>query len=509
LLPSDPESESISASARAAELASQARLRLLEELEASVRRYRNLVEQVPALVFHAGDDELIDFTNNVVMDILARKPEDVIGHRLSEFLHPTERKPLSFSPATADIEGVWAFAHADGHAVSLRVKAHRDEALGWTGVLTDQSRVQVLEGQLRQSQKMEALGSLAGGVAHDFNNILMGILGLADSLVQSLSEGDPRRADAMDVMKLAERGSAITHKLLQISRKREATPELVNLCQLSLTMRDVLRRLMPENIELHVQTPPHAVLVLADRTGLEQVLLNLVVNARDAMPFGGRVLVDVDRAEDSLVPTASLTVRDYGTGMPHAVVEHIFEPFFTTKGKSGTGLGLSVVYGIVQQAGGTISVESEEFRGTTFRILLPLVSAPAPEDPKPQSAALAKRTRHILLVEDDETLLRIMTHGLQRAGHTVTMATDAQSAFEKFGAKPSIDLIISDLNLGESSGMDLLTQLRAQNCKTPVLIVTGDGDDGTLVVPPVHAVLSKPLRIPELVEAVAAAPRGT
>lgn len=503
----EPSSPNPEHSPTASELTSQIHLRLLEDLRASELRYRTLVEHVPAVVFRLDASQRIEFASLALMDVLGRNPADATGHAFREYLHKDERKVLEFPRNINDIEDSFLFAHADGRPISVRVTAHRDEHAGWTGVLTDQTRIHALEGQLRQAQKMEAIGSLAGGVAHDFNNILMGILGLADSLVQGLPEGDPRRGDAADVMKLAERGSAITHKLLQISRKKEATPECVDLCQLSLGMRDVLRRLLPENIELLVQTPPHLVPVRADRTGLEQVLLNLVVNARDAMPWGGRVVVEVDTAPDGPVPVASVCVTDSGTGMPPEVIERIFEPFFSTKGKGGTGLGLSVVYGIVQQAGGTISVESVECQGTTFRILLPLVAMdPAPSTPLP-AASTQGAPRIILLVDDDTTLLRIMRAGLERGGHTVLESTCVRGALDQIDEHTEIDLIITDLGLGDASGNELVAALRTRHLSTPVLIVTGEGDDGAPLQAPVHAVLAKPLRIPELVAAVAATPR--
>ena len=246
------------------------------------------------------------------------------------------------------------------------------------------------QAQLRQAQKMEAVGRLAGGVAHDFNNLLTVIAGRAAFLLMELPAEDPKRRDIDLITHTADRASALTRQLLALSRKQLLQPRILDLNELVESLEPILQRLIGEHIELHVRPAADVAAVNADPTQIEQVLLNLTVNARDAMPTGGTLTIELSQVPagqlqfdegDHVGPGVSLVVRDTGTGMTPDVQAHMFEPFFTTKGPGkGTGLGLATVYGIIKQSGGHVSVESELGHGTTFMIWLPRAEIPAPLD---------------------------------------------------------------------------------------------------------------------------------
>jgi PAS domain S-box-containing protein len=281
---------------------------------------------------------------------------------------------------------------ADGSDLPLELTVARlgsDNRAVLTGFVRDITERRALEEQLRQSQKLEAIGRLAGGVAHDFNNILMSIMGAADLLLMQLATDDPARGEVSEIKQSVVRGAGLTHQLLAFSRRQAVRPRIFALGDVVRGMDTMLRRLIGPEIELEIICDPEPVMVRADSGQTEQVVLNLVVNARDAMPEGGRVTVRVEEVdEDGDVVTtmerragryARLSVSDTGTGIDEQTRAKLFEPFFTTKEQGkGTGLGLSIVYGIVKQSGGDIAVVSEPGKGATFRVYLPIVAAPVP-----------------------------------------------------------------------------------------------------------------------------------
>ena len=282
---------------------------------------------------------------------------------------------------------------ADGSDLPLELTVARlgsDKGAVLTGFLRDITERRALEEQLRQSQKLEAVGRLAGGVAHDFNNILMSIMGAADLLLMQLSPDDQARGEVAEIKQSVTRGAGLTHQLLAFSRRQAVRPRIFALGDIVRGMETMLRRLIGPEIDFEIICAPEPLMVRADSGQTEQVVLNLVVNARDAMPDGGRVTVRVDEVDEhddpamALVPGqpghyARLSVSDTGTGIDEQTRAKLFEPFFTTKEQGkGTGLGLSIVYGIVKQSGGEISVVSEPGKGATFRIYLPIVAAPEP-----------------------------------------------------------------------------------------------------------------------------------
>ena len=346
------------------------------------------------------------------------------------------------------------------------------------------------EAQLRQSQKMEAVGRLAGGIAHDFNNLLTVINGRSDLLLQRLNPRDPVHSSIEQIRKTAERATELTQQLLAFSRKQVLQPRVLDLTAVVSELAPLLRRLIGEDINL-VVIPAARGRVKADRAGLEQVITNLVINSRDAMPAGGRLTIetadaDLDAAFVGLHPGTqpgsyvALVVRDEGTGMSAEVQAQAFEPFFTTKevGK-GTGLGLSTVYGIVKQHSGHISVESVVGAGSTLSIYLPRVemASEAPSQPRP-SLHSVRGTERVLLVEDEDDVRAVARESLARYGYTVLEARDGEEALRIAGAESGhIDVMVTDVVMPGMNGRELARRLLAIRPGTRVLYVSGYTDD--------------------------------
>jgi signal transduction histidine kinase/DNA-binding response OmpR family regulator len=380
------------------------------------------------------------------------------------------------------------------------------------------------EEQLRQAQKMEAVGRLAGGIAHDFNNLLTAISGYAELLLLRLPEGDPGRADCEEILRAAQRAAGLTRQLLAFSRRQVLQPRPVDLNRVVRDTERMLRRLIGEDIELLTELSPLPAAIV-DPGKIEQVLVNLAVNARDAMPSGGRLRLATrvrrvgtrdDTGADPPLPSGSwveVVVEDTGTGIPAEVLDKIFEPFFTTKeaGK-GTGLGLSTAYGIVEQSGGTILVDSVLGRGTRFSLLLPASSERPGSDPGEQRAMAlpASRAATILLVEDQEEVRRLVQTLLEGRGYRVLAAaegTAAEALFDAHGA----DLLLADLVLPGLSGGELAQRLRRVAPRLPVLLMSGYPSSEVPGPGPLEgvALLQKPFVAADLLRRVDAALRGT
>jgi PAS domain S-box-containing protein len=342
------------------------------------------------------------------------------------------------------------------------------------------------EAQLRQSQKMEALGLLAGGVAHDFNNLLTSILGFSHLAHEALPDGHPARVDIREVTSAAERAAKLTTQLLALGRKQALHIKALDLNEIVSGMVLLLRRTLGEDVSLEIKMGEDAGYVDADVGGVEQVILNLAVNARDAMPQGGVLLIQTDRVvlDDAYCRThvgvepgtyGRLVVRDSGCGMPTHVKEHIFEPFFTTKEKGkGTGLGMSTVYGIVRQCQGYIEVNSTPGKGSEFMIFF-RVASPAEEaavSHEKQEAPTGTET--ILLVEDDDSARSFALRILRAFGYKVLEAADSRMALRICQErKESIDLILTDVILPEISGVALVEAARKMRKDFQVIYVTG------------------------------------
>lgn len=349
-----------------------------------------------------------------------------------------------------------------------------------------------LEEQLRQAQKMEEIGKLAGGIAHDFNNLLMAIRGYAEVMLASMSPDDPQRARAEPILQNAERAGVLVQRLLAFSRKQVLQPTPLDLNAVISGMEQLLRRCIGEDIELTVKLPSTPSMIFADRGQIEQVLLNLAINARDAMPQGGKLHIQVT---PFLLDTASarryapllpgehiqLSIHDTGHGIAPELQARIFEPFFTTKdvGK-GSGLGLSMVYGIIKQSGGHISVQSEPGKGATFVIVLPRTeeSAPVEQAPEPLLPRNGSGTETILVVEDEADVRALLCELLQIEGYRTLEASDGVEAIriaQEYSGP--IHLMLSDVVMPKMSGGELAEQLRQIRPETRLLYTSGYTDD--------------------------------
>jgi PAS domain S-box-containing protein len=362
------------------------------------------------------------------------------------------------------------------------------------GTQRDVSEQRRLEEQFRQSQKMEAVGQLAGGIAHDFNNLLTAILGNTQLLLRDLPPGDAMRGDVEEIKKASERAAGLTRQLLAYSRRQMLQPEILDLNVVVGEMDRMLRRLIGEHIALVTVPAPDLGRVRADPSQIEQVLVNLVVNSRDAMPEGGRLTIetanvdlDAGYAKEHLGASPGaytmLAVTDTGTGMDATVRAHLFEPFFTTKevGK-GTGLGLATVYGIVKQSGGHISVYTEVGRGSSFKVYLPRVDrlphATPPAAPRP---AAARGSETVLVVEDDPAVLSLSSRALEAEGYTILCASDGADALrivERHGGE--IHLLLTDVVMPGMSGRELAEQMAARRAGIRILYMSGYPGDAAL-----------------------------
>jgi signal transduction histidine kinase len=345
-----------------------------------------------------------------------------------------------------------------------------------------------LEEQLRHSQKMEGIGRLAGGIAHDFNNLLTAILGYTEMVLEQIGPDKPISADLAEIHKAADRAAALTRQLLAFSRKQTLHVTALDVNEIIETMRAMLQRMIGEDIEFRVSLTPGLKPVLADRVQLEQVVLNLVMNARDAMPRGGVLSIETRAADPSAVSAVvhkpvvpgeylCLTVADTGIGMDSVTQSHIFEPFFTTKetGK-GTGLGLATVYGVVQQLGGHIAVRSELGHGSSFQLFFPKLDGVKPAAPTAlrASAPLAEQRETVLVVEDQPAVRQLAARVLTRHGYAVFEAggaAEALSIAEAFNG--TIHLVLSDVVMPAMDGPDMAVILRKMRPNIRVLYMSG------------------------------------
>ncbi|HYL22172.1 MAG TPA: PAS domain S-box protein [Gemmatimonadales bacterium] len=384
----------------------------------------------------------------------------------------------------------------DGRRVPVLVGIAALDERGAQGVsfVLDLTARRLLEQQLRQAQKMEAVGRLAGGVAHDFNNILTAITGYSELLRQDLTPGHPGHADVAEIRRAADRAAGLTRQLLAFSRQQVLEPRVLDLNDLVRNMEKLLHRLLGEDIVLATELAPELGAVKADPGQLEQVIMNLAVNSRDAMPSGGKLTIETVNIEigdthathhEPLQPGryVMVAVSDTGTGMTEATKARIFEPFFTTKEKGkGTGLGLSTVYGIVKQSGGFIWVYSEPGQGATFKIYLPRVDEAAEAlTPLEVRPAVTQGTETILVAEDEESVRVIVRETLERHGYRVLQAKGGAAALALAAAHAGpVHLLVSDVVMPEMSGRELATRLVAERPTVRVLYMSGYTDDAVL-----------------------------
>src|SRR6185312_10757432 len=435
--------------------------------------------------------------NRRMAEIAGRSITDIVGHNIAEF-------PSAETAATKLAEFAQVVAHGTGHVLGVEIprpdgtKVVLDFALSTVDVAGEQlvlalgrdvTDQRTLEAQLRQAQKMEGIGRLAGGVAHDFNNVLTAVFGYVDLLREELPPDSSAQQDLGEVRKAAERAAALTRQLLAFSRQQVLEPVVLELNDLLTDFEKMLGRVIGEDVELRLALGKIGN-VRADPGQLHQVLMNLAVNARDAMPTGGTLIIETTNAElgeeyaelhQPVVPGSyvMLAISDTGTGMTSEVKARIFEPFFTTKERGkGTGLGLSTVYGIVKQSGGYIWAYSEVGRGTTFKVYLPRVDAPVDAFVRPKAAGSVAGHETVLIAEDDAMLRPLAKALLERLGYKVLEAGNAVEALAASQAHQGpIHLLVADVVMPGASGRELARQLAPARPDTKVLYVSGYTDD--------------------------------
>jgi len=470
---------------------------------ASEARFRAIIENTPDCIkIVAADGTLLQMNRAGLAMIEASTPDEVIGKSIYNVLPPEchetfrlfheavcrgQRETLVF-----DIVGVKGGRRTvQSIAVPLDLADGSRVHLAITRDITEARRI---EGQLRQAQKMDAIGQLAGGIAHDFNNLLTIINGYSDILLQDVPRNHPHFVLLSEIRNAGERSASLTRQLLAFSRKQIISPRILDVNMIVTDAEKMLRRIIGEDIRLATSLKLGIGHVRADEGQLQQVLMNLAVNARDAMPTGGRLTIETDTVELGLDyarahagvspgPQVLLTVSDTGCGMTDEVKAHIFEPFFTTKevGK-GTGLGLAVVHGIVQQSGGHINVCSEVGKGTTFKLYLPQIDAQLSADDFGAAVqSLPRGTQTILVVEDEDGVRSLLQHVLSSCGYTVLTARNGEEAMRVAAVyKGTIHLLLTDVVMPEMGGRQLSEQMLARRRDMCVLYISGYTDDAVV-----------------------------
>jgi two-component system cell cycle sensor histidine kinase/response regulator CckA len=434
--------------------------------------------------------------------LVGRSPEEILGrtdrtiYDAGQAEHYEEEDRLAFERGAAlpTLEHIEAGGQKRLLAIVRRpVRDELGAIVGAIGIARDVTEQREMEQRLIQSQKMDAIGRLAGGVAHDFNNLLTAIQGYSTLLLTEIPAGDSRREHVEEILKAGERATSLTRQLLAFSRHQVLEPRVLDLNEVVRSVAGMLERLIGENIQISTRTAPEAWHALADPGQIEQVIINLAINARDAMPHGGKLTIETGNAQldashwrkDFPVEAGEyvlLAISDTGVGIPPEAKPHLFEPFFTTKARGqGTGLGLSTVYGIVKQSGGYIWVYSEADHGSVFKIYLPRVDAPLSPSEPARAAPSSGGSETILLVEDEREVRMLVEKLLRLQGYRVLAAadpTEAMAAVRDY--KEPIDLLVTDVVLPGLSGRDLAQQILELRPGTPVLFVSGYMDEAVV-----------------------------
>jgi PAS domain S-box-containing protein len=488
-------------------------------LQKSQEQYRLIAENTSDLICMVDTHGNYTYLSPSYRDVLGYAPESLVGQNCLNLLHPEDRKK-----AEAEALRSASNPNAVDGTIEVRVKHKNgkwkvfDTLVNWTydshgrrqyGIfvsrdITERKQTELTlreseeklrqsEDQLRMSQKLEAVGQLAGGVAHDFNNLLTVISGYSELVLNRLNDGDDNRGKVEEIKRAADRAASLTRQLLAFSRKQMLQPRLFDLNHLVSDMTKMLRRLIGENIEM-TTVIGEAAPINADPGQIEQVLMNLVVNARDAMPKGGRLTIETARVEidDAYAsthlsvhtgPYVMLAVSDTGCGMDGDTQKHIFEPFFTTKEQGkGTGLGLSTVYGIIKQSGGHIWLYSEPAQGTVFKVYLPIAAeTQADATVAPVRAALPRGTETILIVEDEPQIRNLAFDCLVYYGYDVLSSANGVEALELMERlKRPVDLVLTDVVMPKLSGRELSERIRAIQPTAKVLFMSGYTNDSVV-----------------------------
>ena len=475
-------------------------IKLLSDANRAEARYRTLFDNAVDTITLLTPQGIILEANQRWRDVLGVDPATMVGQHIRDFAPPGEEAAHveTYHKDVADnaTSRVVPLRGADGSILYMEFTLRTIELEGQPTVLSigrDVTQQRRLEESLRQAQKIEAIGQLTGGIAHDFNNMLAAILGSVHFLLEDIAEGDPRRADVEEIRVAAERAADLTRQLLAFSRKQLLEPRVADLGTTVSGLEKMLHRVIGEDIEVSVVCADDLWSVRVDVGQIEQVVMNLVVNARDAMPAGGKLRIET--ANIVLGPKevghwgpleqgdyVMLAVTDTGCGMSAETQKRVFEPFFTTKDVGrGTGLGLSTCYGIVHQSGGYIWLYSELGHGTTFKVFLPRVDSRPDSQPASVSEAAAGGAETILLVEDDAQVRVTVGRMLQTRGYHLLVARDGREAIEiaeSYAGK--IQLVLSDVIMPHAHGPDVVAKIQEDSPETRALFMSGYTDHAVL-----------------------------
>ena len=470
-------------------------------LRLSEQRFRLFADHTPDVMFRYRTHpiEEVEYVSPAAHAVLGRTPQELSGDPATLFalVAPEDREALRaawHSPNPQPLVVRWqrpdgADTWTEQRAVALRDADGRVGAVeGILRDITDRVRADrqrdALQQQLRQAERLESMGRLAGGIAHDFNNLLAVILGHTDLALADLPPDSPHRPGMAAIHTLAERGAKLTRQLLVFSRQEPLRPEILDANEVVADTERVLRGAIGEDVEFVTRPAPDLRPIRIDRSELERLLLNLVANARRAMPDGGRLVIETanlvrqDAAQEAdggqAAALVRLSVSDTGTGMSEQVRKHAFEPYFTTDASAGTGLGLAAAYGVVKAAGGEISIRSEPGAGTVVRVDLPALERPAPAPAAAESAPGRGRGQRLLVVEDDDAVRDLVCQMAARNGYRTISAASPDEALRRYGEDAgSIDLLLTDLVMSGMSGVELAEAVREQSPALPVLLMSG------------------------------------
>jgi PAS domain S-box-containing protein len=474
------------------------RKRAEESIRVAERKFRNLLEAIRLVAVMLDSHGNITFCNDYLLGLSGWAKSEVLGKNWFDLFIPEEMRDTSKSVFQSIVLETSVPLHYENTLVMRdgserlvvwdNVSLHDPEGkvIGTASIGTDITGSRRLEEQLRQSQKMEAIGHLAGGIAHDFNNILTAIIGYGSLLKNKVSPEDFLHEYVNQILATAEKAAKLTHSLLAFSRKQVINPKPVNVNDIIVSMQKMLGRIIGEDIRFKVNTVAQDLIVEADRSQLEQAMMNLVTNARDAMPHGGSLTITTEEGEigelfirmhkyGELGKYVIVSVSDTGVGMDEKTKEHIFEPFFTTKeaGK-GTGLGLAMVYGAIKQHNGFINVYSEPGEGTTFWIYLPVAKSDMLLDDDAAVTAVVPGKETILLVEDDDAVRDVTRVMLEEFGYTVLEASDGGQAVKLFAAnRDKVQLVISDIIMPGENGKEVYNALKQIKPDVKALFISG------------------------------------
>ena len=462
-------------------------------LARSEAQYRNLVEHAPLGIFRVRPDGTFIGANPALVEMLGYSSTSaLLAASLTRDIYLSASSVFDSGSGTEEVQ----WKQADGQLIWVRVHLRTEgsaEAAVLQGLVEDVTAHRNLEGRYLQAQKMEAVGRLAGGVAHDFNNMLTAILSYSDMLIEDLPADAPMRLDLEEIRRAGKRASELTRQLLAFSRQQVLQASLIDLNEVVCRTRQMLARVIGEDVSVEIVASDEPAVVRADPGQIEQIILNLAVNARDAMPDGGRLTIETSTVEldagfalrhQDVEPGryVMLAISDNGMGMTSEVFQHLFEPFFTTKGPGkGTGLGLATVYGIVKQSGGSIWPYSEPGLGTTFKIYLPRVEQPvdARDDGSVSTSGGGRET--ILVAEDEPSVREVVSRVLSKRGYRLLLAEDGLAALELGRSSPEpVDLLLTDLVMPRMRGGELANELQKIRPGLRVMFMSGYTDDSVI-----------------------------